>query len=188
MDNGWLLPFVPLIVLPIVLLFAFAGCTVLFPLEEHQVSLPDFAAGGSPLCTISETGVTCDGSMVRLSNEAVALQLDVTGDARFDCRAGNRLDPAPNPVGFSGTATKFENPDAAGILQFSVAWVIGSDPNSPDPQKAGCKNSTPVLDPTATVVKSITLTISQNGRLLFTCTDSGAFPVGQKAHLNCHRM
>jgi hypothetical protein len=160
--TTWLLIAVPALVLPIVLLLSFAGCALVAPLDEHVATQPRFAPRGIPRCTISDTGFTCDGTIMNLGSGSVDVRLDVTGSWRYRC---NGQSSGHGPVIFppdSLTQTYGPNKFTNGQLEFTSAYTF-----VPDLSQAKCNVGQPSFrDVTFT---SITLTITQDGRHLFTC-------------------
>jgi hypothetical protein len=174
--TEWLVLLVPLLVLPVVLLFAFAGC------KGEQ-----FVATAGPsvkraVFTISQTEVTCEGSMSGVGKAGVEIEVDPpTGHVPVNCLRGGKIVDTRTLL-FPGTpfpapAKRTIQPDANGDLTFSVPSAI-----SANPQNAGCQNATPELDAANTIVTSVMLIITEGGpggRTLFRCQRSGEYQVGQ---------
>jgi len=176
--TTWVLILVPALVLPIVLLFSFAGCTLVAPLDEHTAAQPRFTPSGAPRCTIGAKDVTCKGTIMGLGSESVEVRLDVTGFWRYRCNQQARPElPFSDSVRQTYSANTFTN----GQLEFTSTYTFAEDLT-----QANC--------PAATTPSfrdmwftSITLTISQNGRLLFTCRTIPGSPLqaGQTVLLEC---
>jgi hypothetical protein len=160
--TTWILILVPALVLPIVLLFSFAGCALVAPLDEHVAAQPRLA--GPPKCTVSEgpspdkiTDVTCDGKATGLGGESIEVKLAVTGQAKYNC---NSQRPAPMDV--RETVTKTFAP-TSGQVEFSIAYTFDL---KQQPTKCAAGTTASLRNVSFT---SVTLTISQGGRPLFTC-------------------
>ena len=147
---------------------------------------PHFKNGGSPVCTISGGQATCTGSIAGLGNQDVVITENVQGVATFNCVSpGGNAAPGQNKVPFQGSTTQVipSNQIKNGNLTFSV-----TSPNNPPTataQQAGCPNPNWTTTLASATVTSITLTISQGGQTLFTCSASGSFSEGQTVPLSC---
>ena len=147
---------------------------------------PHFKNGGSPVCTISGGQATCTGSIAGLGNQDVVIVLDVQGFATFNCVSpGGNASPGQNKVPFQGTTTQTipSNQIKNGNLSFNVTSP-SSQPTA-TAQQAGCPNPNWTTTLASATVTSITLTISQGGQTLFTCSASGSFSEGQTVPLSC---
>lgn len=139
---------------------------------------PHFKRGGEPVCTISGTGtsqtVVCNGKLAGLGNEDLLIETTVSGFAVYQCQnAGGNIAPGQNQVlvGPSVTPTLI---DSDAIKNGNVAFTTNpntlSAPATVSGRAAGCPNPNWTgVNPTLTVT-DISLTISQGGVLLFTCT------------------
>ncbi len=154
---------------------------------------PHFKRGGTPVCTISGTStsktVVCTGTLAGLGNEDLVIETTVNGFAVYQCQNnGGNIAPGQNQVlvGPSITPTLIDS-DAIknGTLKFTTnpntlsapATVSGADAGCPNPNWTG-------VNPTLTVT-DITLTISQGGVLLFTCTASNPEGLTSPVRLSC---
>jgi hypothetical protein len=145
-----------------------------------------FKKGGSPVCTISGGEATCSGSIAGLGNQDVVITENVQGFATFNCVSpGGNASPGQNKVPFQGTTTQVipSNQIKNGNLSFSV--TSPSAQPTATAEQAGCPNPNWTTTLASATVTSITLTISQGGQTLFTCSASGSFSNGQTVPLSC---
>ena len=141
---------------------------------------PHFKKGGSPSCAIdtstASASVVCRGSLAGLGNGDVVLQTTVSGFAVYQCRnqGGNTapgqnrvlVGPVTEPTVIPGSEIKNGN------LTFVTDPAVLTAPSTVTGAEAGCPNQNWTgVNPQLTVT-DISLTISQGGTLLFTCTAS----------------
>jgi hypothetical protein len=154
---------------------------------------PHFKHGGEPTCTITATtstsSTTCRASLAGLGNADVVVQTSVEGFALYTCtNQGGNSAPGQNKVKV-GPATSTTTIPADQIKNGNLAFVtdpaVLTAPGTVSGAVAGCPNSNwtgtnPVLTTT-----SITLTISQGGALLFTCTATNPNGLTGTVSLTC---
>ncbi len=178
-----LLILVPVLVLPVVLLFAFAGCGSETFVATPATPSPRFTQG--PLCTISDTEMVCTGSMADLGKDPVVIKFDVAAQAMFDCvNAAGQPDPSgPKPVAFPNPKTMQTpplNPSVKGEL--TLSGISLPSVNSATAPACSGRYPTPRLDRGQTTVILIMLTISQGGSSL-TFKNSTPASLGQLVSL-----
>jgi len=154
---------------------------------------PHFKHGGTPVCTVTNSGstssTTCTGSLAGLGNGDVDLSTTVSGSAVYQCQNnGGNVAPGQNkvlvgpvtaPTHIPGTEVKNGN------LTFNTNPAVLTAPSTVTGAEAGCPNPNWTgVNPTLTVT-NITLTISQSGALLFTCTASNPNGLSGTVPLTC---
>jgi hypothetical protein len=152
-----------------------------------------FKKGGTPVCTVSTSGstasTTCSGVLAGLGNGDVDLNTTVSGSATYQCQnqgsniaAGQNkvlVGPVTAPTHIPGNEIKNGN------LSFTTNPAVLSAPSTVTGAEAGCPNPNWTgVNPTLTVT-NITLTISQGGTLLFTCTASNPNGLSGTVPLAC---
>jgi hypothetical protein len=143
---------------------------------------PHFKRGGEPVCTISGSAtsktVVCTGTLAGLGNEDLLIETTLSGFAVYQCQnAGGNTAPGQNRVltGPSTTPTEIDS-DAIknGNVRFTTNPNTLSAAQTVSGAAAGCPNPNWTgVNPTLTLT-DLTLTISQGGVLLFTCTASNS--------------
>jgi hypothetical protein len=151
-----------------------------FTAPSATAASPHFKKGGSPTCTVTTSGstssTTCKATLAGLGNEDVHIETTVSGFAVYQCRnAGGNIAPGQNKV-LVGPATTPTDIDSDAIkngnLTFTTNPAVLSAPATVSGAAAGCPNANWTgVNPKLTVTK-VTLTISQGGVLLFTCTSA----------------
>ena len=141
---------------------------------------PHFKKNGSPTCDISggtsSASVVCRGALSGLGNGDVDLQTTVSGFAVYQCQnGGGNTAPGQNKA-LTGPVTEPTHIPGDEIKNGNLTFV--TDPatltaaSTVSGQAAGCPNPNWTgVNPTLTVT-DISLTISQGGSLLFTCSAS----------------
>ena len=170
----------------LLILFAVVATAAMTVTAAATAASPHFKNGGSPVCTISGGQATCSGALAGLGNQDVTIQLNVQGVATFNCVSpGGNAAPGQNKVPFQGTTTQVipSNQIKNGNLNFSTTSP-SSQPTA-TAEQAGCPNPNWTTTLASATVTSITLTISQGGQTLFTCSASGSFSEGQTVPLAC---
>jgi len=175
------------VVLTVVALFAVTATTV-------YGASPHFKKGGTPTCTITgggtaSTSTVCKGTLAGLGGGDVTINTTVEGFAVYQCQNGggntapgqNRVlvGPSTTPTNISGNEIKNGN------LSFTTnsadlsasATVSGAAAGCPNPNWTGVNPQLTLTD--------ITLTISQGGQLLFTCTASNPDGLSGTVALSC---
>jgi hypothetical protein len=177
----------------ILVFFAALSIALLITAPTATAASPHFKKGGSPVCTVSTSGstssTTCSGSLAGLGNGDVDLNTTVSGSAVYQCQNGGGntapgqnkvlVGPVTAPTHIPGTEVKNGN------LAFTTNPAVLSAPSTVSGAAAGCPNPNWTgVNPTLTVT-SITLTISQGGTLLFTCTATNPTGLSGSVPLSC---
>jgi hypothetical protein len=154
---------------------------------------PHFKHGGEPVCTITGGGtsqtVTCTGSLAGLGNEDLVVESTVSGFAVYQCQnQGGNIAPGQNKV-LEGPQTVPTVIPSSAIKNGNVTFVTNPNTLEAAPtvsaEQAGCPNPNWTgVNPTLTLT-SITLTISQGGVTLFTCTASNPEGLSGQVALAC---
>lgn len=167
--------------------------TLLVTAPAATAASPHFKHGGTPVCTVTITGstssTTCTGSLAGLGNGDVDLNTTVSGFAVYQCRnAGGNIAPGQNKVLVGPVTAPTHIPGTEiknGNLTFTTNPAVLTAPATVTAAEAGCPNPNWTgVNPTLTVT-SITLTISQGGMLLFTCTASNPNGLSGTVPLTC---
>jgi hypothetical protein len=165
-------------------LFVAALCTLamaaLVAATTASAASPHFKKGGTPTCTItsgtSSASVVCRGSLAGLGNGDVDLATTVSGFAVYQCQnGGGNTAPGQNRV-LTGPVTEPTHIPGNEIKNGNLTFVTNpatlTAPSTVSGAAAGCPNPNWTgVNPQLTVT-DISLTISQGGTLLFTCTAS----------------
>jgi hypothetical protein len=155
---------------------------------------PHFKRNGEPVCTVSGAGTNtsstvCSASLAGLGNETLVINVTVSGSAVYQCQnQGGNTAPGQNrvlvgPVTAPTTipADQIKNGNVSFTTNPAVltapATVTGAEAGCPNPNWTGVN---PVLTTT-----NITMTISQGGVLLFTCTASNPSGLSGRVPLTC---
>src|ERR671932_1690322 len=159
------------------LLMAFAAVSALTlaGVAAAQTSGAHFTKGGSPVCTDIGTQLRCTAEVAGLGQETVVSTVSANGTATgLTCTSpGGNEAPGQNPavpVTSSGSQT-INNP------QNGPAGV-DAPPAQPTvtPKQAGCPNNNWTVTVADVTFTTYTLTISQGGTTLFSCSGSFSSP------------
>lgn len=175
------------------MLFVALSITLLVTAPPATAASPHFKKGGTPVCTVTLSGssssTTCTGSLAGLGNGDVDLNTTVSGFAVYQCsNQGGNVAPGQNKVLVGPVTAPTHIPGNEiknGNLSFTTNPAVLSAPGTVTGAQAGCPNPNWTgVNPTLTVT-SITLTISQGGTLLFTCTASNPNGLSGSVPLTC---
>jgi hypothetical protein len=154
---------------------------------------PHFKKGGEPTCTISGSAtsktVQCSGTLSGLGGGDLSIPTTVGGSAVYQCENGGG-NPAPGRnkvlVGPSTVPTIIASSSIKnGNVSFTTAPNTLTAPTTVSGSAAGCPNSNWTGTNPALTLTSISLTISQAGNLLFTCTASNPNGLTSPVALSC---
>jgi hypothetical protein len=155
---------------------------------------PHFKKGGEPVCNVSGAGTntsstTCSASLAGLGQETLVINVTASGSAVYQCsNNGGNTAPGQNRV-LVGPVTAPTTIPADQIKNGNVSFITNpavlTAPTTVTGAEAGCPNPNwtgvnPVLTTT-----NITMTISQGGMLLFTCTASNPNGLSGTVPLSC---
>jgi hypothetical protein len=154
---------------------------------------PHFKKGGEPTCTITGSAtsktVQCGGTLSGLGGGDLAIPTTVKGFAVYQCQTGagniargqNRVLVGPSTVPTTIGSSWIKN----GNGSFTTNPNTLSAPSTVSGSAAGCPNPNWTgVNPTLTIT-DISLTISQAGTLLFTCTASNPAGLTSPVALSC---
>jgi hypothetical protein len=172
-----------------VVMFAF-GITA----ATATAASPHFKKNGSPVCTVSGAGTNssstvCSASLAGLGQETLVINVTVSGSAVYQCQnAGGNTAPGQNrvlvgPVTAPTTipADQIKN----GNVSFTTNPAVLTAPSTVSGAEAGCPNPNWTGVNPALTTTDITMTISQGGVLLFTCTASDPNGLSGTVPLSC---
>jgi hypothetical protein len=155
---------------------------------------PHFKRNGSPVCTVSGAGTNssstvCSASLAGLGQETLVINVTVRGSAVYQCQnAGGNTAPGQNrvlvgPVTAPTTipADQIKN----GNVSFTTNPAVLTAPSTVSGAAAGCPNPNWTGVNPALTTTNITMTISQGGVLLFTCTASNPNGLSGTVPLSC---
>src|SRR4051812_40722291 len=154
---------------------------------------PHFKKGGEPTCTISGSAtsktVQCTGTLSGLGGGDLSIPTTVSGSAVYQCQnAGGNIAPGQNKVNVGPSTVPTNVPSTSiknGNVTFTTAPNTLSAPSTVSGAAAGCPNANwRGVNPTLTLT-SISLTISQGGALLFTCSASNPAGLTSPVKLSC---
>jgi hypothetical protein len=155
---------------------------------------PHFKKGGEPVCTIggagtTTTSTTCSATLAGLGEGDLNISTTVRGFAVYQCQnQGGNTAPGQNRVLVGPVTAPTTIPSGSiknGNVSFTTNPAVLSAPSTVAGQQAGCPNTNWTgVNPQLTVT-SITLTISQAGTLLFTCTASNPNGLSSPVRLAC---
>jgi hypothetical protein len=158
-----------------------------------QAASPHFKKGGEPTCTITGTAtsktVQCGGTLAGLGGGDLEIPTTVSGFAVYQCRnAGGNIAPGQNRV-LVGPSTVPTTIASQSIKNGNVTFTTNpntlSAPATVSGAAAGCPNPNWTgVNPTLTLT-NISLTISQAGTLLFTCSASNPNGLTSPVRLSC---
>jgi hypothetical protein len=162
---------------------------VAFIAPSADAASPHFKKGGSPTCTVTGGTTTCTGTLAGLGNGDVTINVTTSGSAVYQCQnQGGNIAPGQNKVLVGPSTTTDVIPNSAiknGNLTFNTTPNTLTAPDEVSGETAGCPNSNwKGVNPTVTVT-DITLTISQGGAVLFTCTASNPNGLSGRVPLSC---
>lgn len=152
-----------------------------------------FKHGGTPVCTVTNSGgsssTTCKASLAGLGNGDLVINTTVSGSAVYQCQnGGGNIAPGQNKVlvgPVTSPTTIPGNQIKNGTVTFTTNPAVLSAPSTVSGSAAGCPNSNWTgVNPTLTTT-SITMTISQGGTLLFTCSASDPNGLSGTVPLSC---
>ena len=164
-----------------------AGAVVALASSAH------FKKGGEPACTIAGSAtsktVQCTGTLAGLGGGDLSIPTTVSGSAVYQCQnGGGNIAPGQNRV-LVGPSTVPTNVPGSSVKNGEVTFT--TQPNTltasttVSGSQAGCPNGNWTgVNPTLTVT-DITLKISQDSTLLFTCTASNAAGLTSPVRLTC---
>ena len=154
---------------------------------------PHFKHGGEPVCDVTISGssatTTCSGELAGLGNEDLVIVSTVSGFALYTCEnRGGQQAPGQNKV-LEGPSTVPTIIPSGEIKNGTVAFTTNPNTLTAAPTvsgaAAGCPNANWTgVDPTLSIT-AITLTISQGGVLLFTCTAGDSDGLSGTVTLTC---
>ena len=154
---------------------------------------PHFKKGGEPTCTITGSAtsktVQCKGTLAGLGGGDLSIPTTVSGSAVYQCQnGGGNTAPGQNRV-LVGPSTVPTEIDSSSIKNGSVTFTTSPNtlaaPTTVSGSAAGCPNSNWTgVNPTLKVT-NISLTITQAGTLLFTCTASNPNGLTSPVALSC---
>jgi hypothetical protein len=158
-----------------------------------QAASPHFKKGGEPVCTVSGSqaskSTTCSASLAGLGQQTLEIDVTASGFAVYQCsNNGGNTAPGQNkvlvgPVTAPTTipADQIKN----GNVSFTTNPAVLTAANTVPGAQAGCPNPNWTgVNPTLTVT-DISMTISQGGALLFTCTASNPNGLSGTVPLSC---
>ena len=156
-----------------ILFVALAAVTALLlaGLAAGQTSGAHFTKGGSPVCTDIGTQVECTAEVAGLGQETVVATVSANGTATgLTCTSpGGNQAPGQNPavpVTSSGTQT-ITNPKNG-----RASIDVKSATPTVTPKQAGCPNNNWRVTIADVTFTTYTLTISQGGTTVFSCSGS----------------
>jgi len=177
-------------------LFAlFVGLVATFAITvSADAASPHFKRGGEPVCTISgggtsSTSTTCTASLSGLGGGDLVVNTTVSGSAVYQCQNnGGNIAPGQNRVLVGPSTTPTTIPSGSiknGNVTFTTNPASLTAPSTVSGQQAGCPgNNWTGVNPTLTLT-NITMTISQGGQTLFTCTASNPNGLSGTVALGC---
>jgi hypothetical protein len=158
-----------------------------------QAASPHFKRNGEPTCTISGSAtsktVQCTGTLAGLGGGDLSIPTTVSGFAVYQCRnSGGNIAPGQNRV-LIGPSTVPTTISSQAIKNGNVTFITSpntlSAPATVSGGAAGCPNSNWTgVNPTLTLT-NISLTISQAGTLLFSCSASNPNGLTSPVRLSC---
>ena len=142
---------------------------------------PHFKHGGEPTCTIevlsaNSKSTTCTATLAGLGEGNLDISTTVKGFAVYQCQnQGSNTAPGQNRVLVGPVTAPTTIPSGAiknGNVSFRTNAAVLTAPATVTGAEAGCPNPNWTGVNPNLQVTDITLTISQGGVLLFTCTRS----------------
>jgi hypothetical protein len=155
-----------------ILAFVAAAALSFAGIAAAQTSGAHFTKGGTPVCTDIGTQLRCTAEVAGLGNETVVATVSANGTATgLTCTtpSGSNQSPGQNPavpVTSSGsqTITNIKN-GRANVDVRSATPTVGA-------KAAGCPNNSWIVTVADVTFTTYTLTISQGGVTLFSCSGS----------------
>jgi hypothetical protein len=154
---------------------------------------PHFKKNGSPTCNVSTGGTTssttCSASLAGLGGGDLVIQVTVQGTAVYQCQNnGGQTAPGQNRVLVGPVTAPTTIPSDQiknGNVSFTTNPAVLTAPTTVTGAEAGCPNPNwtgvnPVLTTT-----DISMTISQGGVLLFSCSASNPNGLSGTVALTC---
>lgn len=176
-----------------VAVLAVVATLMLFSAVNASAASPHFKHGGEPTCTITGSGssqtVVCGASLSGLGNGDLTVNVTVTGFAVYQCQNnGGKIAPGQNKV-LEGPQTVPTTIPSASVKNGNVTFTTNPNTLTAAPtvsaDAAGCPNSNWTgVNPTLTITQ-ITMTISQGGVTLFTCSASNRDGLSGTVALTC---
>jgi hypothetical protein len=162
--------------------------------SSASAASPHFKKGGSPVCTISESGAsastTCSASLSGLGGETLVIEVTVSGSAVYQCQNnGGNTAPGQNKVLVGPVTAPTSIPADQiknGNVSFTTNAAVLTAPTTVSAAAAGCPGANWTgVNPDLTVT-SIVMTIEQpEGNLLFTCRASSSTGLSGTVALVC---
>jgi hypothetical protein len=136
-------------------------------------SAAHFTRQGAPTCTDVGTQLECTAELAGLGNEDLTMSISSGSFASVFCVSpGGNRSPGQNKT--PGTVTGSTTIPGSAIKNGRARISAETDePVTPSAQAAGCPNPRWTTELDDVGFTNITVTISQGGTLLFTCTRSG---------------
>ena len=173
---------------------ALAVSALLLMASGAQAGNPHFKKNGEPTCMISGTGTnsastTCRASLAGLGQETLVINVTVGGSAVYQCQNGggntapgqNRVLVGPVTAPTTIPADQIKN----GNVSFTTNPAVLTAPTTVSGAAAGCPNPNWTGVNPQLRVENITMTISQGGVLLFTCSASNTSGLSGTVALSC---
>jgi hypothetical protein len=155
---------------------------------------PHFKKNGSPVCTVSGAGTnpsstTCSASLAGLGQGTLVIEVTVSGSAVYQCQnqggnaaAGqNKVLVGPVTAPTTIPADQIKN----GNVSFTTNPAVLTAPGTVTGAEAGCPNPNWTGVNAAMTTTDISMTISQGGVLLFTCTANNPNGLSGRVALSC---
>ena len=159
-----------------ILAFVAAAALTFAGIAAAQTSGAHFTKGGTPVCTDIGTQLRCTAEVAGLGQETVVSTVTAQGTATgLTCTTPSGSNQAPGqnpavPVTGSGSQT-INNPKngRAGVDVTTATPTVTA-------KQAGCPNNNWIVTVQDVTFTTYTLTISQGGTTLFTCSGSFSSP------------
>lgn len=154
---------------------------------------PHFKKGGEPTCTVTSgtasSSTTCRASLSGLGGGDLVINTTVKGSAVYQCQnGGGNTAPGQNRVLVGPVTAPTTIPSGSiknGNVSFTTNPAVLTAPGTVSGAEAGCPNPNWTgVNPTLTTT-DITMTISQGGTLLFTCSASDPKGLSGTVALSC---
>jgi len=173
---------------------ALAVSALLLMASAASAASPHFKKNGEPTCTITGTGTnsastTCRASLAGLGQDTLVINVTVSGSAVYQCQNGggntapgqNRVLVGPVTAPTTIPADQIKN----GNVSFTTNPAVLTAPTTVSGADAGCPNPNWTGVNPQLRVENISVTISQGGVLLFTCTASNPNGLSGTVALSC---
>ncbi|HEX8100685.1 MAG TPA: hypothetical protein VF660_10860 [Actinomycetota bacterium] len=161
-----------------------SATTLLMGAQAVLAASPHFTKGGAPRCTDIGTQLVCTGELAGLGNQDLVIDVQSTALVQVNCvNPGGNEAPGQNKVtrAVSGTQTIPGSAIKNGRAKFRV---VTTAPTAPSAEEAGCPNGNWTTRVVGVTFSNVTVTISQGGQVLFTCT-AASVPENGSVLLNC---